>query len=341
MAGIRGKSRSAEPRYAGIDVSRQSLTVAWEGLDGDVVVKEFDNDASGRRALCGVLVVKKRPFRITVEATSTYMLDLLMELHEAGAMVMLVNPFQARKFGQANQRRSKTDGIDAKLLLEFARRMPWVAWTPPSTELRELRAIARRIHQVVVTRTAEQNRRHACRATKTTPTAVLADIDEFIASCERREKALLTEAITIIKRAPALAEARRIITSMPGVADRTAVAILGELLMLPTDMTAKQVVAHAGLDPRLNQSGTHNGRAHISRVGNRQIRAALYMPAVTACNCDPTSKAFKERLVANGKASKVAHVAIMRKMLSTMWVMLQRKSMFNPEQHAKGTAAPP
>ena len=83
---------------------------------------------------------------------------------------------------------------------------------------------------------------------------------------------------------------------MPGIAAHSAVQLLPELLVLPDDMTVRQWVAHAGLDPRAHQSGTSVDKpARISKVGNAHIRRALYMPALVAVQHEsPRARLLRE-----------------------------------------------
>ena len=99
-------------------------------------------------------------------------------------------------------------------------------------------------------------------------------------------------------------------------------SILSELALLPADMTPRQWVAHAGLDPRLCESGTSvHKRARISKAGNAYLRASLYLPAMTAGQFDSHVAAFKEKLLRRGKATRQVHVAIMRKLLHAIYGM--------------------
>jgi transposase len=322
--------RTKKERFAGIDVSAKKLTMAWEALTGEVRVEDVPNTAAGHQQIVRLLSAKRgAPVRTTVEATSVYMLDLAIALHAAHIPVMVVNPFQAHKFGQANNRRSKTDGVDSRMLRDYGRRMEWVAWSPPPEEVLELRYLARRREQVVKARVAEENRLHTAKSTKTTPRAVIADLEASIEASRVREAALHQAAMTLIRATPVLAEAHEIVTSMKGVGDQTAIAVLPELLVLPTDMTVKQVVAHAGLDPRHKQSGMAEARTHISKIGNARIRASLWMSAMSATAADPVARAFVDRIEASGKLRIVGTVAWMRKMLGAMWVMLKKKTKYD------------
>jgi transposase len=111
------------------------------------------------------------------------------------------------------------------------------------------------------------------------------------------------------------------------------VQLLPELLVLPADMTVRQWVAHAGLDPRACQSGSSVDKpARISKVGNAHIRRALFMPALVAVQHEPHVKAFFDRLVARGKKPIQAYVAVMRKLLHAIYGMFTTKTTFVGEK---------
>jgi transposase len=77
----------------------------------------------------------------------------------------------------------------------------------------------------------------------------------------------------------------------------------------------RQLVAFAGLKPRQHVSGSSiHWKSRISRTGSASLRAALYMPALTAMRYNPVLQAFAERLRARGVTGKALVVAVMRKL---------------------------
>ena len=109
--------------------------------------------------------------------------------------------------------------------------------------------------------------------------------------------------------------------------------LLPELLVLPDDMTVRQWVAHAGLDPRACQSGTSVDKpARISKLGNAHIRRALFMPSLVAVQHEPHVKAFFDTLVARGKTPLQAYVAVMRKLLHAIYGMFRTNTDFVAEK---------
>jgi transposase len=324
--------RSTKVQHVGIDVSAKTLQVAMDGSDG-VRDMEFSNDADGHKKLCKVLTKKGFAARVCLEATGTYSLDAAIALSAAeGVEVMIVNPKSARHFAEAQLRRAKTDRVDARALMDYARRMPFVVWARPSQERLHLRQIARRISSLIEETTAEKNRLAAAQATGETPKLVLCDIGEGIEQLERRVAKLEAAALELIAGAPDLTRLLRVVTSIKGIAERSAIRLLGELLMLPADMSPREVVAHAGLDPRPRQSGTRDAKRQISRVGNSRLRAALFLPAMVAARYEPAVRDVYERLVERDKLKMVATVAVMRRLLVALWVMILREQPFDPEK---------
>jgi len=114
---------------------------------------------------------------------------------------------------------------------------------------------------------------------------------------------------------------------MPGIAETSAVAILGELALLSPHLTARQWVAHSGLDPVHQESGTSvHKRSRISRAGNRHLRRALYMPALAAVRWDPHMKAFYQALQQRHKTKLQAIIAVARKMLHAIYGIFRSKT---------------
>jgi transposase len=313
----------SNPLLVGVDLSKGWFDVAVS----DGRTRRFDNDYEGHHSFITWL---KRPARIVIEATGTLGMDLALALSgDPHCEVMVVNPRFVKGFAQAVAQRSKTDRADARTILAFAQRMPFEPWAPPSAPLVELRAIARRIADLTVQRTAERNRLAALRTSGAHSRLVANDLAVNIRHLERRIDRLVAEGLAVVEHDTPLSAAYGHLTSVRGIAAKSAIQLLPELLVLPVDMTAKQWVAHAGLDPREYESGSSvRGRVRISKVGNVHIRRALYMPALVAARSEPNVRAFYHELLARGKRPMVALVAVMRKLLHALHGMLRHDADF-------------
>ena len=244
--------------------------------------------------------------------------------------LMVVNPRAIKDFARACMQRAKTDALDAGVMLDFLQRMPFAPWQPPAPEILELQAINRRIDQLHTELTREKNRRHAADFAGASADAIAHDIEVNIRDLERRLERMHESGLELVRGMPALATKLAHLVSAKGIGETSAMRLLAELLTLPDDLTAPQWVAHAGLDPRPYESGTSIHRPRrISKVGNRHLRAALYMPALVAIQHDPNVKAFYRKLIAAGKRPMQAMVAVMRKLLHAIWGMLKHDQNFD------------
>ncbi|MCK7592632.1 IS110 family transposase [Pseudomarimonas salicorniae] len=275
-------------------------------------------------------VRKDRPLRVIMEATGIYYLDAAVIAAELGAEVFVVNPKAAHNFAKALQQRSKTDALDAAMLLEFVKRMPLKRWTPPSQSHLALRYYGRYLTQLTEDCTAAKNRLHALSSTQACPKALRTDMQRAIAGLERRIDRLRGEAVELIREDPDLQSMFEALISMVGVAETSAVSLLGELAVLPRDMSARACVCHAGLDVRVFESGSSLAKApRITRHGNKYLRRALFHPALVAGRHDPYARAFKERLIARGKKKMQANVAVMRKLLTAAWTLVKSPEKYD------------
>jgi transposase len=320
--------------YVGIDVGAKELVVSIDrsGTRESGIV--FANDRSGHRKLIRWATKKGAAVRVVLESTGVYGLDLAFALHRAKRVeVMVANPRAIAAFGKASLQRSKTDALDAETILEFSVRMPFVPWTPPNPSILELRALSRRIEAMSKTVTQEKNRLHAYQQSEELSDFVKDDICELVELLGGRIARLRKQALTVIEQSPELVNAFGRITSIKGIADAAGIQLLAELGTLPKDMTTRQWVAHAGLDPRHYQSGTSVHKpSRISKTGNAHLRRALFLPAMVASRWEPNVKAFYEKLLAKGKTKMQALVAVMRKLLHAIHGMLEHDQDFDGEK---------
>ena len=316
--------------YAGIDVSAKKLRVAAH--------EEFevDNTSQAHQKLIGRLSWPGKAVRVCMESTGVYGLDLAVALDRAeGIEVMVLNPRVARRFAEVLLKRSKTDPVDARVLREYPQRMDFVPWTPPASEKLQLRALARRIAALTEMRTQEKNRLHAAESCAELK-IIRNDLELNIRHLDRRIEQLESQASQLIDRHRDFQVPIARIISVKGIGLHSAIQIWGELCVLPSDLTPRQWVAHAGLDPRHFESGAFKGKTRISKTGNKYLRAALYMPAHNAIVWEPCVMAFRDHLVENDKTKMQAKVAVMRKLLHAIHGMIKNNANFDGSKFYAG-----
>ena len=188
--------------FAGIDVGAEELIlVIRTGKPFDP--QKFANTSADRTRLVKKLV-KLPGIIVCLEATGVYHFDLSLALHDAGVLLMVVNPKAAHNFAKVLMKNSKTDAVDANTLAKYAARMDFVAWTRPSNETIALRSFARRINALTCQKAAAKNHLHALTATSETPKAGLKDAKLAITQLEKRIDCLTVEALVLIGNIPNL-----------------------------------------------------------------------------------------------------------------------------------------
>ncbi len=300
------------PLFIGIDVAKGKLDMARSDSD-DVVT--FNNDDAGIQQLARALK-PAAPKLIVVEATGGYERPALNTLLDVGLPVALVNPGRVRHLAKALGILAKTDAIDAKVLVEFARHaQPRIAQKTPEKQA-ELDALVTCRRQLCKTRTEQSNRRDVTRSkhARKAIDAVLKTINKQIDTLDEQIRKLI-DADDHFNRMD------KIIRSVPGVGAVLSATLLASLNELgATDR--RQVGALVGVAPFNQDSGRLQGTRSI-RGGRADIRSTLYMATLAATRCNPVIQNFYQRLKAAGKRSKVALTACMRKLLTLLNAMIR------------------
>lgn len=128
-----------------------------------------------------------------------------------------------------------------------------------------------------------------------------------------------------------LDERIRKMETIPGVGFMTIACILGETNAFALVPNSKQLVSYCGFDIQHRQSGLHAGKTTISKKGNSFIRSALYMPALSSLQHNPSLKMFYERLSESKGIKKIAVTAVARKLLVLIYTIWKNGSEYNPD----------
>jgi transposase len=293
------------------------LDVAKAVLDGVVrptgEVVQFANDAAGHAALVA-WATPLAPTALVLEATGGYERAAVLALAAAGLPVVVVNPRQVRDFARSTGQRAKTDRLDAAMLALFAERVQPAPRPLTDEATAELAELITRRQQLLAMLTMEKNRLPQVR------TRVRRDVQAHITWLERRVAETDDDLRQAIEASPVWRVQEQLLQSVPGigpVVSRTLLALLPELGRL----NRKEIAALVGVAPLARDSGTWRGR-RVIWGGRAAVRRVLYMAALVASRRNPVLKALYTRLVAAGKAKKVALVACMRKLLTIVNAIL-------------------
>jgi transposase len=133
-------------------------------------------------------------------------------------------------------------------------------------------------------------------------------------------------------------EVGTLLTTLDGIGPTTAARLVAELGDIASFRSAAAIASYVGAIPGLRQSGKRQAsRAGLTPHGNARLRAALWMPTLTAVRKNAWLRAYYEGLRARGKLPKVALVAAMRKLLIAVYFVAKHRKPFVPilaEAHA-------
>ena len=305
--------------FVGIDLAKETFHACLLSDDSEAK-KAFPNTQKGFEQLMAWL--KNRHAggaRFCMEATGAYWEALALYLHGLEQPVSVVNPARIKAFAQSELLRTKTDAVDAALIARFCKSQSPELWVPPPPEIRVLQALMRHYDHLRTTR-AQQS----VYAQSSETAIVTASIQEVIATLDEQISQLEHKIRQHFDHHPDLKRRRDLLTSIPGIGETTAGAILSEVPHLDRFESAKAVAAFAGLSPREHRSGTSvHGRPRMCKTGNARIRKALFMPALVARRCNPSLRVFADRLLAAGKHKRLIIGAVMRKLLVLAYGILR------------------
>lgn len=303
----------------GIDVSKATLEIA---LDTSEQTFTVNNDPQEMPAIVARLQALA-PERILVEATGGYEVHIVAACMAAGLPIIVVNPRQVRDFAKALGKLAKTDPVDARVIARFARAICPELRPIKTEEQQAVAVLVSRRRQLVEMLVAEENRR------KSPLFAALdAKFKEHIQWLEKQIEEIDRDLTGRIHQSPHWREQDDILQSIKGVGPVLSVTLLTQLPELG-QLNRQQIASLVGVAPMSHDSGKFRGERHITG-GRASVRCVLYMGTLAAIQHNPTIKEFYQRLVAKGKARKVAITACMRKLLTILNAMIRDKKAWHP-----------
>jgi transposase len=317
---------SASSVVVGIDVAKAHVDVAVLGAKLDA--QRFDNEAEAHSALAVAL----KPLGVALvvmEATGGYEAALACALQAAGLPVAVVNPRQARDFAKSMGQLAKTDRIDARMLAEFAavlvRRDDLASLIRPLADAQQqaLAAMVTRRRQLVTMMLSERQRLQLAIA------VIRPSIEAMIEAIRKQLDDVEAQMVSHVQTH--YAELDKLLRSASGIGPVASATLIAELPELGK-LNRREIAALVGVAPMANDSGNSKGRRRV-QGGRFEIRRVLYMATLTAARHNPAIKVFYDRLLAAGKLPKVALVACMRKLLTTLNAMVKTNKPWDKSLH--------
>jgi transposase len=122
-----------------------------------------------------------------------------------------------------------------------------------------------------------------------------------------------------------------IVTSVDGISAITGSTFLAELGEIETFRSYKHVIAFAGVDPSIHQSGQYEGTSRLSKRGNRHLRRVIFLMTLCAVRSHNIFREYFLRRKEEGLPPKKAILATAHKLLRVLYAMLTNKSYFRKE----------
>jgi len=334
--------------YVGIDVHKKYCQAAVMNDNGNVVRElRFDNTSEGATSLVNLARSVDPHVKAVVEPSANFWIRIYDRLEDEGVEVKLSNPLRTKAIAEA---RIKTDRIDAKTLATLLRGDLVAESYLPTRKNRERRALIRHRASLIQMRVDIKNRIHALldkhehtnnysdlfgkQALEWLRNLQLPTPDHEILQSNLQIIETLNQQIRImdiqIAKDAVTEDQAKLLMTMPGVDYYAAMVLLSEIGDVKRFSSDEKLVSWIGLAPQVHQSGETSWTGHITRKGSKRARWILGQCAQSARQHDPRMREFYERIEHKHGPSK-AIVAVARKMLAIMYVMLIRNEPYHGE----------
>ena len=336
------------PVYVGIDVHKKYCQATLMSEQGQITHElRFDNNSEGATSLVTLAKSVDPHVKAVLEPSANFWIRVYDKLEDEGVEVKLSNPLRTKAIAEA---RIKTDRIDAKTLAYLLRGDLVAESYVPTRKNRERRALIRHRASLMRMRVDIKNRVHALLdkhelthnysdlfgkegmewlRSLQLPTPDHQILQSNLQVLEAVNAEIRNADIQIAKDATNEDQAKLLMT-MPGVDYYAAMVLLSEIGDVHRFSSDEKLVSWVGLAPQVHQSGETNWTGHITKKGSKRARWILTQCAQSARQHDPRMREFYERIERKHGPQK-AIVAVARKMLAIMYVMLIRNEPYHGE----------
>ncbi len=303
----------------GIDVSKASLNIHISKNSQDLVV---ENSLKGFKSLYGKLkkIYKKEISKIIFiyEPTGSYSEALRKYCFTQNIKCFIVNPKQFSNYAKALGVEVKNDLEDARVLsAAITLAKDGQVRIPQYDEDVELIKELMGYYKFIIKQTTQQKNHLESLTAKDGSSFAIKALKKSIKESKEKSQNIIDEIQGVIDTNPKYKSNYENIISMTGIGQIGAIALL-HLFMKYPEANQRQITSLAGLNPVYRQSGTSiQSKYTISKSGSKLYRGILFMGVFSAIRFDDNFKAFYERLIANGKQTTQAQIAVMRKMIIT------------------------
>lgn len=317
----------------GIDVSSRKLDLAWSDEHGLQHATVAYTSQALDQFLAAHPFISAPHCTVGMESTGDYHLKAAQYFLQRGFPVRLLNPILTRHYTRLTIRGTKTDVTDAQLICRLVADgqgtlLSWADVTNRTKEVLRLSCYLIRTAARLKQRLGSTKRKH------------LPDTKQVEAKLVRvigRVHKLADELVEEVTAHPSRSE--ELIASIPGFGVKLAAIVHHELGNIARFPNSRTLVAYAGLDPRVIQSGAVlNTTGRLTKRGPRELRHALFLAANVACRWEPELKAYYQRKREQGRTHAEVLCILSRKLLHRIYAVLREQRPYQkrsgqPEMH--------
>ena len=324
----------------GIDVAQKELVVCMGRMHDDFRPELYAHHAFTNNSKGFALLIKwvekitdlAIPVLYVMEATGVYHESFAYFLRDQNLNVSIVLPNKISSYAKSLDIKTVTDKTASEAIAQFGLERCLIHWEKPLPLYKKMKQLTRERNQVVCDRTIAKNQLHAENAEAEPNKSSIKRINKRIDLLDKQVIEISEEVTALVKTDLEVAGKVKILTSITGVGVLTAITVLAETNGFALIKNKRQLTSYAGLDVKEKQSGTSvKGKPRISKQGNKFLRKAMHMPALTAIGRDDRFKALFARLVSKHGIKMKAVVAVQRKLLEMMYTVFITNTAYDKE----------
>lgn len=326
--------------FIGIDISKVTLDVCVFSSPAiaDSHYHQFSNSSKGFPQLLKWLKQKSEgvsmeDWRVCMENTGMYSLELNCFLHEKGIWQSMENALQIKR--SMGVMRGKTDKADSKVIALYAYRFydklkPYIL---PSVTLLRLKALFAQRERLV---SMHSQLLVGNQSMKGYAKELVKDIqnqnEKLLKSLAVQIKATDKSIKECLQQDEDLQRKSRLIQSVPGIGQQTAAYLLIVSRGMTSFATPREFACYSGCAPFAHTSGTSiRGKTKVHFIANRKMKTLLHMAAMNAITFNDELKAYYQRKVAEGKNPMSAINAVRFKLICRIFSVIRRNEGFKKE----------
>ena len=311
----------------GIDVASRKLDFAWSSETEGWQHATVDYDKKSLDDFMGSHQFKPDLCKIGLESTGDYHIAASQYFIKHGFTVRLINPILTKHHTRLTIRGAKTDKTDAQIICKLVadEQGEVLSWQDLTNRDKELLRLSHHLTQAA----SQLKQRLGSTRRKQLP-----DTKGIEAKLQRvigRVSKLADELVEEVTTQPS--EEEKLIATIPGFGVKLAAIIHHELGDVNRFRNVRALIAFAGLEPRMRQSGALlNTTGRISKRGSSELRYALFIGANVSRQHDPELKRYYQKKRSQGRTHKEVLCIISRKMLRRVAAVLKEQREYTVRQ---------